>query len=221
MLSKLMTLLSGREPSKSVSFSDIKYLLQKGGGAYIRGFLYVVARFRMPGALMLGRGIKLIDFRNLKYGRGLFIGSYSYIDLSAESKVCIGEGVTIREGAWIQCRSGLNEKAEGLIIGDNVYIGPNSVIGVGGFVKIDDGCQIGARLTISAESHNSVGGDYTCASVSRKGIYIGKHCWIGNNVCILDGVSIGDGVVIGAGTVVTKNIPAHKMAYGVPARIVD
>ena len=221
MLSKLIAILSGRDFSKSVSFSDIKYLFQKGGMAYLRGFLYVVPRFCRPGSLMLGRGVKLIDFSNLKYGRGLFIGSYSYIDLSAKNKVYIGNGVTIREGAWIQCRSGLNEKADGLIIGDNVYIGPNSVIGVGGCVEIDDGCQIGARLTMSAENHDSVNGDFTCEGVSRKGIHIGKNCWIGNNVCILDGVSIGDGVVIGAGAVVTRNIPAHKVAYGVPARIID
>ena len=35
---------------------------------------------------------------------------------------------------------------------------------------------------------------------------------------MLGGVRIGDGAVIGAGSVVTKDIPAHYLAYGNPCR---
>ena len=38
-------------------------------------------------------------------------------------------------------------------------------------------------------------------------------------VTVLDGVSIGDGAVIGAGSLVTKDIPAHAIAYGNPIKI--
>ena len=36
---------------------------------------------------------------------------------------------------------------------------------------------------------------------------------------VLKGVSIGDGAVIAAGSVVTKDIPGHTLAAGVPAEV--
>lgn len=49
---------------------------------------------------------------------------------------------------------------------------------------------------------------------------------IGNDVTIYSGakvfgkITIGDDVIIGANAVVTKNIPAHSMVVGVPAKII-
>ena len=41
---------------------------------------------------------------------------------------------------------------------------------------------------------------------------------IGIGAIILNGVTIGPGCIIGAGAVVTKDIPAHSLAMGVPAK---
>lgn len=49
---------------------------------------------------------------------------------------------------------------------------------------------------------------------------IGKRCAIGINVIILCGVHIGDECIIGAGSIVTKDIPSHSIAVGVPARVI-
>jgi len=43
---------------------------------------------------------------------------------------------------------------------------------------------------------------------------------IGGGATILPGVTIGNGSVIGAGSVVTRNVPAHHLAVGVPARVI-
>ena len=51
-------------------------------------------------------------------------------------------------------------------------------------------------------------------------IVIGKDVWIGSNTTVTPGVTIGDGSVIAAGAVVTRNVPDHVLAGGVPARII-
>lgn len=51
-------------------------------------------------------------------------------------------------------------------------------------------------------------------------IHIGDNCFIGYRAIVMPGVTIGDNVVVGAGSVVTKDIPSHSVAAGVPARVI-
>lgn len=51
-------------------------------------------------------------------------------------------------------------------------------------------------------------------------VVIGDNVWLGVNVTVLKGVSIGEGTLVGAGSMVTKSLPAHVIAAGVPARII-
>jgi acetyltransferase-like isoleucine patch superfamily enzyme len=57
------------------------------------------------------------------------------------------------------------------------------------------------------------------AKLILRPVKIGSDVWIGAHSVITAGVSIGDGAVIGAGSIVTKDIPCHAIAYGVPARV--
>jgi phosphonate metabolism protein (transferase hexapeptide repeat family) len=50
------------------------------------------------------------------------------------------------------------------------------------------------------------------------GVEIGHDVWIGHGAIILPGVRIGHGAVIAAGSVVTKDVAAHAIVAGVPAR---
>lgn len=50
---------------------------------------------------------------------------------------------------------------------------------------------------------------------------IGKYCVIGINSIVMPGVTIGDHVVVGAGSVVTKDVPAHCIVAGNPARVIQ
>ena len=53
-------------------------------------------------------------------------------------------------------------------------------------------------------------------------IYFGDNCEVNMNCTFLDDnrIVIGDNVVIGAGSVVTHDIPANKVAFGNPCRVV-
>ena len=51
-------------------------------------------------------------------------------------------------------------------------------------------------------------------------ITIEDNCWLGGSVTVCGGVTIGEGSVIGAGSVVTRDIPPHSLAAGVPCRVI-
>lgn len=49
-------------------------------------------------------------------------------------------------------------------------------------------------------------------------VTIGDDVWIASKVIVLKGVTIGNGAMVAAGSVVTRDVPAHTLVAGVPAR---
>ena len=84
-----------------------------------------------------------------------------------------------------------------VLIGDNVFIGPNTTL-----------CTIIHAL--DAERRNE-------GIMQARPITIGDNVWIASNVVILPGVSIGEGAVVGAGSVVTKDVAPRTLVAGNPA----
>ena len=110
----------------------------------------------------------------------------------------------------------------GVVIGDNVFIGP--------FCEIQKDVVIGCNVRI--QSHSFIGDDtfiahgvmftndkFTDGQLSKDYLptRIGKRCRIGSNVTLLP-VKICDDVSIGAGSVVTKDIDEPGIYAGNPAR---
>jgi acetyltransferase-like isoleucine patch superfamily enzyme len=192
-----------------------------GFAPLIRGIgIFLLAR-KIKKPVFLGRHTKLLFRSKLEVGRFVQIGDFSYINSYSLNGVEIGDGVTIREFAWIQCSSSPSNPGQGLEIGSNTYIGPRCILGVGGSISIGRDCQIGAGFTAIAENHVA-GGTHALepVQVTRKGIVIGDNTWIGHNVTVLDGVTVGANSVIGAGSVVTKSFGPDSRIAGVPARAI-
>ncbi len=83
-------------------------------------------------------------------------------------------------------------------IGDNVMIGPNTLI-----------TTVNHPMTpMGRRKHIGI----------AKPVTIGNDVWIGGNVTILPGVTIGNNVVVAAGAVVTKDVPDNTLVGGVPAK---
>ena len=109
-------------------------------------------------------------------------------------------------------------------IGNNCKLGPYSHITAIGNITIGDNLLTGSNVLISDNAHGSLQ-DTNLPPLERplktKGdIHIGNNVWIGNNVCILSGVTIGDCAIIAAGSIVNKDVPAHSMVAGIPAKVV-
>lgn len=48
-------------------------------------------------------------------------------------------------------------------------------------------------------------------------VHMGDHIWVAARVMVLKGVTIGSHSVIGAHSLVTRDVPEHSVAYGIPA----
>lgn len=109
-----------------------------------------------------------------------------------------------------------------MTIGDNTWIGQDCFFHSAGGLRIGKSVGIGPQVKILTSSHKEEGVDIPIlfSEIEFREVSIGDDCDIGIGSIILPGVSIGKGVQIGAGSVVTKDIPDHSVAFGVPARVV-
>ena len=117
--------------------------------------------------------------------------------------VAVNDGSSDRTLEKLQCFNDSNLTIldiREVFIGDNVMIGPNTLI-----------TTVGHPLT-PMKRRNHIG--------IAKPVKIGDDVWIGGNVTILPGVNIGNNVVIAAGAVVTKNVPDNTLVGGVPAKVI-
>ena len=48
-------------------------------------------------------------------------------------------------------------------------------------------------------------------------VSIGEFSWIASDVTVMPGVTIGAHCVIGARSLVTRDVPPHTLAFGIPA----
>jgi acetyltransferase-like isoleucine patch superfamily enzyme len=203
-------------------FGLLHYFWLRGGTALLRGAL---SRFRLRSAgkrFLLGQRCTLMFARGLSVGHHVSIGHDSMINALSHEGFSIGNNVSIREYAWMQATSMLDNPGVGLVIGDDAYLGPRCLIGAGGGVRIGARVRFGASVHILAENHEFRDRDLPVAAqgVTRRGIVIEDDVWMGNSVIVLDGAWIGKGAVIGAGAVVTKPIPPYSIAVGNPARVI-
>jgi maltose O-acetyltransferase len=105
---------------------------------------------------------------------------------------------------------------ENVHLGSYVNIGENCYLMGQGGIQIGDYCLLANNTIITTASH--VQGGLYHSQTSTSPVTLEENVWVGSAVIILPGVTIGANAIIGAGAVVTKDIPANKIALGVPAQ---
>lgn len=146
-------------------------------------------------------------------------------------------GVKQLKHARMETRVLVERDAELEIRGSFTFFGNSYIRVVPGGKLILRGGFINENVQITAGDVVEIGSDFTCGrdvvirsydghTIELEGyklsepIKIGNHVWVGQGATILKGVSIGDGAIIAAGALVTKDVPAHCIVGGVPAKII-
>jgi acetyltransferase-like isoleucine patch superfamily enzyme len=129
--------------------------------------------------------------------------------------------ISLSPGVWIEQGCVLWAFDGHIVLHPSVFLGPYVVIYGHGGVEIGERTLVAMHCCIVSSNHAvpPVGVILRDQPDVTKPTRIGRDCWLGAGVKVLAGVTLGEGCVIGAGSVVTKDIPAHAIAHGVPARV--
>ena len=146
----------------------------------------------------------------------------------AHPTAVIDRGATIGAGTkiWHFCHvmKGARVGAR-CVLGQNVFVAGGAVVGDGCHVQnnvsIYDGVVLADEVFVGPSAvFTNV--KTPRAAVSRKGEFVttrvGRGATIGANATIVCGVAIGEYAFVGAGAVVTRDVAAHALVTGVPAR---
>ncbi len=147
-------------------------------------------------------------------GRHSKIHASVRMDTPPYRRFSLGQYSVVESGACI------NNGVGDVIIGDHTRIGlHNTVIGP---VTIGNHVNLAQGITVTALNHNFENVELRIdeQGVSTNPVTIADDVWIGANAVVLPGVSIGSHSVVAAGAVVTKDVPAHSLVAGVPAKII-
>jgi acetyltransferase-like isoleucine patch superfamily enzyme len=158
------------------------------------------------------------SFKGTTIGRNALIrsGTTIYCDVEIGDDFQCGHNVLIRERTRIGSRVAVGTATiiEGdTAIGSDVRI--QSLAFIPTHTTIGSGVFIGPHAVLTNDRYPpSPGGEL-------RGPVLRDRSVIGANVTLLPGIVIGEGACVAAGAVVTRNVPAGKLAIGVPARVQD
>ena len=108
-----------------------------------------------------------------------------------------------------------------LLIGDNTYIGMNTIIqGYARSIKIGQYVSIGQNVNIMSGSGPNNEIMKRIFPSHREPVEIGDLCWIGSSAIIMPGVVLGRACVVGANSYVTKSFDDYCVIGGTPAKLI-
>jgi acetyltransferase-like isoleucine patch superfamily enzyme len=135
----------------------------------------------------------------------------------------VGEGTSIWHWAQVRERAVIGARCN---VGKDVYIDMDVVVGddckIQNFATLYHGLIVGNRVFIGP--HACFTNDLYPRAVSPDWQVVPTKvedgASIGANATILCGITIGRFAMVAAGAVVTKDVPAHALVAGVPAKVV-
>ena len=158
----------------------------------------------------------------LAEGAVLRIGAGAVCERRAEGvRFDLGPGaqVTIGEGCWL--RSDLGPVQLVAFAGARIDLGRDCFLN-GAHLSAKEHVELGERVFVGpgcrifdSDQHDFDANRPECTEPVR----IGAHTWVASDATVLRGVEIGAHCVIGARSLVTRSIPDHSLAFGLPAEV--
>lgn len=107
-----------------------------------------------------------------------------------------------------------------VVIGDHVFIGRGTELGVSHCVTIGRNALLGPGVFITDHNHGmDLDRPMNVQPCTAAAVILEEGVWIGAKAVILPGVTIGEGAVVAAGAVVTRDVPPGSIVAGVPANM--
>ena len=129
----------------------------------------------------------------------LIIGNYNSIwSKISNTRLSAHLGGYLEIGDYNYINGAFISASNRVVLGNNIKIGPQTMIMDSDFHDISD--------------HNKEG--------QSAEIIIEDNVWLGARCTVLKGVHIGKGAVVAIGAVVTKDVPANAIVGGIPAKII-
>jgi len=105
-----------------------------------------------------------------------------------------------------------------LRIGDYCWFNMGCFFDLGAPIEIGDRVALGHQVMLMTGSHELGGAERRAGSYVVAPVRIDSGAWLGSRATVLPGIHIGAGAIVAAGALVTKDVPAHTLVAGVPAR---
>lgn len=180
---------------------------------------YLIGKLKeKPLVGIIGDGLRLLwgSLNSLRFEKAVLVSARGRLRISLENGgITVGELTDFWPGVKLSCHGKAGRKAS-IQIGKNCSIGDRTEIHAGRLVQIGNGTIIAWDCVIMDRDYHATG----AGAENIRPVIIGSGVWIGCRAMVLNGVSIGDGAIIAAGSIVTRDVPAHTLAAGNPARVV-
>ncbi len=151
-------------------------------------------------------------------GEGCSIGSHTVV----MAGTTLGDGVIVGDNAGIRERCTVGD---GAVVGRGVTVENDTSIGAR--TKIQSGAYITAYVTLEDDvfiapmvvtTNDNYMGRTEKRFAELKGCTVRRGARVGGGSHILPGIEIGEEAFVATGSVVTRDVPAHTLVLGVPAK---
>lgn len=156
--------------------------------------------------------------KTVTIGAGCSIGANAviYYEVSVGDSTLIGDGASVRE----KCAVG-----SGCVIGMHVTV--DYAVGISDGVKVMDNTHVVGKSLLEegvfiapnvGMANDPFMGSQGFRDEFIRGITLRRGAMVGVGANLLSGVEVGEEAVVAAGSLVDRDVPARKMAFGVPAK---